>query len=114
MYKLIDMSKHKTRRKQDCCSRSHCAGKKKEEQKSYPRVKIGNEEIKNVLEFEYLRSNVLNNGAPEALITHSCNIARGHIGRYTKTLIASSLPVAARVRLHHTLIIITMSHSCEA
>ena len=50
----------------------------------------------------------------EVPITHRCNIAWGRFGQYTKTLMASTLPVAARVRLHRTLIISTMSHSCEA
>ena len=76
--------------------------KKEEQQKSYPKVKIGNEEIENVLEFEYLGANVPNDGDPEAPITHRCNIAWGHFGKYTKTLMASSLPVAACVRMHRT------------
>ena len=88
--------------------------KKEEQQKSYPKVKIGNKEIENVLEFEYLGANVPNDGDVEVPITHRCNIAWGRFGQYTKTLMASTLPVAARVRLHRTLIISTMSHSCEA
>ena len=44
----------------------HCAGiKKEEQQKSYLKVKIGNKEIKNVLEFEYLGASVPNDGDPE-------------------------------------------------
>ena len=88
--------------------------KKEEQQKSYPKVKIGNEEIENVLEFEYLGANVPNDGDVEVPITHRCNIAWGRFGQYTKTLMASTLPVAACVRLHRTFIISTMSHSCEA
>ena len=88
--------------------------KKEEQQKNYPKVKIGNDEIENVLNFEYLGADVPNDGDPEVPVVHRCNVAWGRFGQYAKTLMARSLPVAARVRLHRSLITSTMAHSCEA
>ena len=88
--------------------------KREEQQKNYPKVKIGQDEIDNVLDFEYLGADVPNDGDPEVPVSHRCNVAWGRFGQYAKTLMARTLPVAARIRLHRCLVISTMTHSCEA
>ena len=58
----------------------HRKRRKKNSRRATQKVKIGNEEIENVLEFEYLGANVPNDGDPEVPITHRCNIAWGRFG----------------------------------
>ena len=60
----------KPSRKETVADRIVQKRKKEEQQKSYPKVKIGNEEVDNVLEFEYFGANVPNDGDPEVPITH--------------------------------------------
>ena len=88
--------------------------KTEKQQNTYPKVKIGNDEIANVHTHVYLGSEISNDGDPNVTVTHRCNIAWGRFGQFSKTLMAAKLLVPARIRLYRSLIAQTMTHGGES
>ena len=78
------------------------------------KVYVGNEALDNVLQFEYLGSQLQGDGEDEADVRHRMDVAQAAFGSLSHLWSDHRLSRATKLRLYRTSVCSTLTHSCEA
>ena len=88
--------------------------KVEEHQKILPKVKMGDNELKNVYSAVYLGAEVPSDGDQKVTLKHRSDIAWARFNEYRTTLTSTKLPISLRIRLHIVLVVQTLIYGSSA